>query len=329
MTGERPGTAESLVSVVIPTIGRPSLADAVRSALDQTWTNIEVVVCADGPLELVERGSLPDDHRLFVVATEQSNGVQLARGKGISESKGAFIALLDDDDVWEPAKIELQMRRATQLLESGSLHVIIGCRARVVTPQGNSVLIKPRSVPSPDQSVADFLLVRRHIGPSHTGIASSMLLFDRQLAIDVPFVGDQRIHEDWEWLIQAQSLPGTVVEFSPEVLLRYTQNEAGNSLSSIAGGRDSLAWLNSRRDALTARQYGDAVLCHSIPLALQVRDWREVLHLLRSAFRQGRPGIPAIAFFTSMAAKSAVPRSWRRRIDVLLAKMRMRSGTEL
>src|SRR5690242_4415614 len=67
------------VSVVIPTIGRPSLARAVQSVLDQTHRVAEIIVVADtdGPL------CLPSDDRITLIRTEVASGAARSRQLGI------------------------------------------------------------------------------------------------------------------------------------------------------------------------------------------------------------------------------------------------------
>jgi glycosyltransferase involved in cell wall biosynthesis len=101
-------STEALVSVVIPTFNRPSyLREAIASALRQTYSNFEILVCdnasTDETRQVVESFSDPRlryrRHSRNVGPTENVIG-------GCRETRGEFIANLHDDDVWEPSFLE-------------------------------------------------------------------------------------------------------------------------------------------------------------------------------------------------------------------------------
>ena len=82
--------------------------DAVRSVLEQTWRDLELVVVDDGSTDKTpETLARFDDPRLTVVSTP-NRGVSAARNTGIAQSRGQMIALLDSDDHWLPDKLEIQ-----------------------------------------------------------------------------------------------------------------------------------------------------------------------------------------------------------------------------
>src|SRR5580658_1461470 len=103
-----------LVSAVIPTRDRPALlACAMRSALRQTWPNLEVIVVVDGPDPLTEADLQTfADPRLRVIFLDERRGGSDARNSGVRAACGEWIAFLDDDDEWLPDKIAQQMRAA-------------------------------------------------------------------------------------------------------------------------------------------------------------------------------------------------------------------------
>ena len=104
---------EPLVSVILPVYnGSQYIADTVESVLRQTYRNLELIVVddgsTDGTLAVVEK--FAPDARLRVIS-QPNSGVARARNRGLETARGEFIAPLDADDLWDPRKIELQVRR--------------------------------------------------------------------------------------------------------------------------------------------------------------------------------------------------------------------------
>lgn len=100
----------ALVSVVIPTRNRPHLLldRALRSALTQTLSNIEVIVVVDGPdpATLQTLHGITDP-RLRVVALPENLGGAEARNVGVRHARAEWVALPDDDDEWLPSYPEI------------------------------------------------------------------------------------------------------------------------------------------------------------------------------------------------------------------------------
>ena len=99
------------VSVVIPTYNRRAVIwDAVASVLDQTHSDIEVIIVDDGSTDGTANWlSTLDDERVRVIQFDENSGVSHARNAGIRCATGEFIAFLDSDDVWEPHKLQRQI----------------------------------------------------------------------------------------------------------------------------------------------------------------------------------------------------------------------------
>ncbi len=100
---------KNLVSVIIPTFNRAwTLKNAVDSVLAQDYKPIEIIVIDDGSTDNTKE--LLEEYRDKIqVLTQPNKGVSGARNKGIKNSKGEFIALLDSDDAWEKNKISYQV----------------------------------------------------------------------------------------------------------------------------------------------------------------------------------------------------------------------------
>jgi glycosyltransferase involved in cell wall biosynthesis len=103
------------VTVVIPTRDRWRLLEraALRAALLQEGVALEVVVVDDGSRdETPERLVELTDPRVRVIRHPRSRGVAQARNAGIAAARGKWLAFLDDDDVWSPRKLRLQLDAA-------------------------------------------------------------------------------------------------------------------------------------------------------------------------------------------------------------------------
>jgi glycosyltransferase involved in cell wall biosynthesis len=107
-TAERP-----LVSVIIPAYNAEAfIQKTIESVLQQTYTNLEVIVVDDGSsdrtAEIVQELAQTDS-RLQLIQ-QFNSGVAAARNLAIEKSQGEFIAPIDADDIWYPTNIEKQVQ---------------------------------------------------------------------------------------------------------------------------------------------------------------------------------------------------------------------------
>ena len=98
-----------VVSVIIPTYNRAHLLEkALKSVFAQTYKDYEVIVVddgsTDGTADVVAK--FGTEVRYF---TQSNRGVGAARNRGLKEARGRYVAFLDDDDTWLPAKLERQV----------------------------------------------------------------------------------------------------------------------------------------------------------------------------------------------------------------------------
>ena len=103
-----------LVSVVMPTFkcGR-FIRESIESVISQTYKNWELIIVddnsGDGTVEIV-RDMMGHDDRILLFQNPQNLGAAITRNKALSEAKGPWIAFLDSDDLWEPTKLERQIK---------------------------------------------------------------------------------------------------------------------------------------------------------------------------------------------------------------------------
>jgi glycosyltransferase involved in cell wall biosynthesis len=99
-----------LVSVIIPTFNRPFMVkQAIDSVLNQTYKDIELIVVNDGSTDNTQH-ILQNYGNKIRVLNQDNKGLNFSRNRAVRESKGKYIALLDDDDLWRPFKLDLQVQ---------------------------------------------------------------------------------------------------------------------------------------------------------------------------------------------------------------------------
>lgn len=98
-----------LVSIVITNYncGR-FVAEAIETALAQSYPNVEVIVVDDGSTDDSMKAIEAYRHRVRIVA-QRNRGVSGARNTGIGESRGEFVAFFDADDLWRRDKLAKQL----------------------------------------------------------------------------------------------------------------------------------------------------------------------------------------------------------------------------
>lgn len=101
-------TEQPLVSVIIPVYnGARFLRAALESVFAQTYRPFEVIVVDDGSAD--ESGSIAQSFPEVLYIQQANQGVAAARNNGIDAARGEFYAFLDQDDLWKPEKLKLQI----------------------------------------------------------------------------------------------------------------------------------------------------------------------------------------------------------------------------
>jgi glycosyltransferase involved in cell wall biosynthesis len=101
------------VSVIMPAYNvEPYLADAAKTALEQTYADLELIIVDDGSTDasgkIAEEMRQLDPERVRVVS-KPNGGLSSARNAAIRVARGQYFALLDSDDLWEPEFLASQM----------------------------------------------------------------------------------------------------------------------------------------------------------------------------------------------------------------------------
>ena len=232
--------APALVSVVVPSYEHgPHIEEALRSVALQRDVALELVVVDDASRDdsvaVVER--LFDDHefasrferRLRLVVNETNQGAHAAINRGLCESSGDFLTILNSDDAYAPDRLSalLRLQRASGAQLAMSRVVCMGTGA------------------DRDTQVRESFRLRRHqdgverhpsIGfacmASNVAISSGNLFFSRALFEAVGGFDDLRYCHDWDFLLRAVLTTEPILVQRP--LYRYRLHDT-NSYRSLDG----------------------------------------------------------------------------------------------
>ncbi len=277
------------VSVVMATYQRPrSLLESVQSALSQSFQSLEVLVVVDGPHEpTVEALATISDPRVRVIVSPVNVGQAAAINLAIPEARGYWIALLDDDDLWLPDKLERQMELAAVAPQP---YPIISCQLIARTESRD--FHWPRRQPRPDQSLDEYLFCRSWPTTGEGMVQNSTILTPTELLKRVPFSAGLKRYVDLDWLMRTQQVDGAEAVFvaSKEPLVIWHIEENRTRVSNRDDWHWALSYIQERRHLMTARGYGAFVMTFVSASAAKQGDWSAFFPLLREAFSGGRPG---------------------------------------
>lgn len=97
---------QPLVSVLINNYNYAQyLGEAIDSALNQTYPNVEIIVVDDGSIDH-SRQLIAGYGNQVIPVLKQNGGQASALNAGFATSQGKIVCLLDADDVWKPTKVE-------------------------------------------------------------------------------------------------------------------------------------------------------------------------------------------------------------------------------
>ena len=251
-----------LVTVVIPTRNRwPLLQRTLRSVRSQQGAPFEVVIVDDGSTTPAPRALLDGrrDAPVRLIRHDRSRGVAQARNRGAAEARGEWLAFLDDDDLWAPDKLALQLGA---LADGRSAFGYAGA-LRV-----SATLEVLRELPPPRAGVLRRILLERSAIPA----GASNVVVRAELFRDLGgFDGELSQLADWDlWLrLAAVSTPAV----SDALLVAYVQHPA----NMVATERESIVHEFRRlehKHAYLEHELGEGLHGAGLTLWAAERHWQ-------------------------------------------------------
>ncbi len=206
------------VSVIVPAHNAARWIGAtLESALAQTLADHEIIVVDDGSTDntagIVE-GYRHRDPGIRLIRIPNS-GVGAARNAGIAAASGEFIAPLDADDLWDPSKLEKQVRC---LREAGEDAAMAYCWSRFIDEEGGFLMNHPLYDVQGDD-VRGPIILRNFIGNASIPIFRATALRQTGLYLTREEQRGSQGCEDWDLCIRLAEKWRVVLV--PEILASY------------------------------------------------------------------------------------------------------------
>lgn len=252
------------------TIGIPcfnaetTIRRAIESALEQDWSNIEILIVDDRSTDQspqIVRSIAHEDHRVRLIRHTTNTGVGGVRQTIVNEATGDFIVFFDDDDESHTSRLRIQRNRILEY-EKQTGQSLIACYASGQRRYPNDYVIKLPAIGSQPEipigeSVIDYLLFNERIpgvfygaGPPTCALMARKTIIQEIGGFDIKF----RRVEDTEFAIRLALKGGHFVGCAEEL---YTQFATTGGDKSAAANLDAELQLLEKNKAylLSKKRY--------------------------------------------------------------------------
>lgn len=201
------------VSVIIPTWNdSKNIDNAIKSVLNQSLTDIEVIVIDDGSTDGTKK-ILNNyiNNREIIYLYQENSGPSISRQRGVSLSKGKYIAFIDDDDEWIDKN---KLQKQVEFLDKNPKYVLIGTGVKVVDENGRELI--NYLMPETDYSIRKKILIKNCF------VNSSIVVLRKVLNLVLNTVDQKgnKYSEDYKMWLDV-GLLGKMYNL-PEIMTKYT-----------------------------------------------------------------------------------------------------------
>lgn len=207
-----------MISVIIPAFNRAGLLPrALKSVLDQSFSDIEVIVVDDASTDDTQQviAAMADD-RIRCIRLDSNCGACTARNIGVQHARGEWIAFQDSDDEWLPGKLEKQF---AQLQASGA--DVVFCAFERCHADGKKQYTFPHADVQAGRITYEQLLYENLV-------STQTILGKRECFEQTPFMPGFPRLQDWEMMLRM--VQQYDVRYFPDMLVRLYEQPDSISL---------------------------------------------------------------------------------------------------
>ncbi len=216
---------EPLISVIVPAFNRAgTLAGTAASVLQQTYTNIELIIADDNSTDRtrdVAEELSRTDRRIRVLQNNRTKGAPGSRNTGLCAAHGQWVVFLDSDDCLEPQMIDTLLARASTG-EAG----VVTCHSRVMEQRGEQQI-----------QTGEFCWmasgdIRSSILSGETYVDMNAALIQREALLLISGL-DEHCPSYQEWDLHIRLCQLCQYDCVPEPLVRYHQHAGQMSKDAL------------------------------------------------------------------------------------------------
>ncbi|MCK5306495.1 MAG: glycosyltransferase [Candidatus Omnitrophica bacterium] len=259
----------ALVSIIIPTYNRARIIKrAVKSVLEQTYTNFELIIIDDGSTDnTAEIINSYKDERVIYIKNNKNSGQTIARNIGLKKAKGEYIAFLDSDDEWHIDYLEKQVAVLNELSDEYGL-VYCKCKRLV---NNKASFIPSRIIKEEDIKV-------EWLKENFTTLQA--VLLKRQYLKECGYL-DERMTaiEDWDFFIRLSNI--CKFKYNDEILvtMHASADGANDNITNRIMAREYI--LEKNKDVL--KIYPEVLANHFYILAIEYAFLKDRENIIKCA----------------------------------------------
>lgn len=287
------------VTVVVRTHNRPQLLlRTLGSIMDQRYPGlVEALVVFDREEPFRPEVAVPEGRELRVMRNDRTPGPAGGYNAGSLAARGDYVAICDDDDVWLPDKLRLQI----EALRAHPRSAVAICG--IYVESGRAVA----RVPGSEVLTLDDLLLA-----SRNEVHTSTFVYRRSAFMDeIGFVDEQIPHsygEDYDWLVRAARLAPLVAVTQPLVRVTFKYSYFADRwqviIDALTYQLDRIPEL-SRQPRNLARIYGRLAFAHAaMGHRQEARSWAR--RSLRADWREPRGYFALLVSYRILPARAVV-----------------------
>lgn len=232
------------LSIVIPCYNdHLYVEEAVNSALNQTYSQKEVIVVDDGSNAQTKAVLKKLEPKIDLLITQENRGVSAARNNGIKAANGKYILVLDSDDYFEPEFCA----KAFEIIKKDKSIKVVTCHTQLLLKNGENEIYKPAG-----GDISKFILFNAAVGSAlfkkEDWYASGQ--YDEDL---------KKGWEDWEFYIRLHKRGGYTFVI-PEVLFNYRKKEKSKTTIANQNKYELMKYIYLKHADLYKRYYEDFIV---------------------------------------------------------------------